>query len=96
MGEGRAHWSISNAFASLGRHEEALEYACKHLDITKETSDEAGQETAQQIVQDLEKVIQEEKREQEKQRRSPEPEAGAGAVGRTIDAEALSKALQHG
>ena len=36
VGEGRACWSLGNAQASLGNHEKALQYANKHLDISKE------------------------------------------------------------
>lgn len=36
VGEGRACWSLGNAYVSLGNHKQALHYARKHLDISKE------------------------------------------------------------
>lgn len=36
VGEGRACWSLGNAYVSLGDHKQALHYARKHLDISKE------------------------------------------------------------
>lgn len=36
VGEGRACWSLGNAFVSLGNHKKALHYARKHLEISKE------------------------------------------------------------
>lgn len=38
VGEGRACWSLGNAYVSLGNHKQALHYARKHLDISKEVS----------------------------------------------------------
>lgn len=38
VGEGRACWSLGNAYVSLGDHKQALHYARKHLDISKEVS----------------------------------------------------------
>lgn len=36
VGEGRACWSLGNAYVSLGNHKQALYYARKHLEISKE------------------------------------------------------------
>lgn len=36
VGEGRACWSLGNAYVSLGDHKQALHYARKHLNISKE------------------------------------------------------------
>lgn len=36
VGEGRACWSLGNAYVSLGNHKQALHYARKHLDISIE------------------------------------------------------------
>lgn len=36
VGEGRACWSLGNAYVSLANHKQALHYARKHLDISKE------------------------------------------------------------
>lgn len=36
VGEGRACWSLGNAYVSLENHKQALHYARKHLDISKE------------------------------------------------------------
>lgn len=38
IGEGRACWSLGNVNTSLGNHEIALEYATRHLEISKEVS----------------------------------------------------------
>ena len=36
VGEGRACWSLGNAHTALGMNEEAIKYASKHLEISKE------------------------------------------------------------
>ena len=36
VGEGRACWSLGNAYVSLANHRQALHYARRHLDISKE------------------------------------------------------------
>lgn len=36
VGEGRACWSLGNAYVSQGDHKQALHYSRKHLDISKE------------------------------------------------------------
>ena len=36
VGEGRACWSLGNAHTALGKNEEALRYASKHLEISRE------------------------------------------------------------
>lgn len=36
VGEGRACWSLGNAYVSLGNNKQALYYARKHLEISKE------------------------------------------------------------
>lgn len=36
VGEGRACWSLGNAYVSLGNHRQALHYARRHLDISRE------------------------------------------------------------
>lgn len=36
VGEGRACWSLGNAHTALGNHEDALQFASKHLLISKE------------------------------------------------------------
>lgn len=36
VGEGRAYWSLGNANASQGNMEKALQYAVKHLEISRE------------------------------------------------------------
>lgn len=41
VGEGRACWSLGNAYVSLGSHEQALHFARKHLEISQEVR-EAG------------------------------------------------------
>lgn len=38
VGEGRACWSLGNAHTALGNHETALDFAQKHLEISKEVS----------------------------------------------------------
>lgn len=36
VGEGRACWSLGNAYISLGNHDQALHFARKHLEISQE------------------------------------------------------------
>lgn len=36
IGEGRACWSLGNACTALGNHDQAMHYAEKHLDISRE------------------------------------------------------------
>lgn len=36
VGESRAYWSLGNAHSALGNHESALDFASKHLEISKE------------------------------------------------------------
>ena len=36
VGEGRACWSLGNANSSLGNHRLALQFANRHLEISKE------------------------------------------------------------
>lgn len=36
IGEGRACWSLGNAHTALGNHEQAMSFADKHLEISKE------------------------------------------------------------
>lgn len=36
VGEGRACWSLGNAYTALGNHDTALDFAQKHLEISKE------------------------------------------------------------
>lgn len=38
VGEGRACWSLGNAHTALGNHETALDFAQKHLGISKEVT----------------------------------------------------------
>ena len=38
VGEGRAYWSLGNAYTALNRHDIALGYAEKHLIVSKEVS----------------------------------------------------------
>ena len=38
VGEGRACWSLGNAHTALGKNEEAIQFASKHLEISKEVS----------------------------------------------------------
>ncbi|XP_007441767.1 G-protein-signaling modulator 1-like, partial [Python bivittatus] len=46
VGEGRACWSLENAYISLGKHEQALHFAEKHLEISQEIGDHPGETTA--------------------------------------------------
>lgn len=36
VGEGRACWSLGNAHTALGNHEDAMQFANQHLQISKE------------------------------------------------------------
>lgn len=38
VGEGRAYWSLGNAHTALGNHEQAMQFAEKHLEIAKEVT----------------------------------------------------------
>ena len=38
VGEGRACWSLGNAYSATNNHEKALYYANRHLAISKEVS----------------------------------------------------------
>jgi len=49
VGEGRACWSLGNAYVSLGSHEQALHFARKHLEISQEVR-EARSEQRQSAV----------------------------------------------
>ncbi|CAB1332774.1 unnamed protein product, partial [Coregonus sp. 'balchen'] len=53
VGEGRACWSLGNAYVSLGNHRQALHYARKHLDISREIGDRNGELTARMNVEQL-------------------------------------------
>lgn len=48
MGEGRACWSLGNAYVSLGSHEQALHFARKHLEISQEVR-EAGSDQSELV-----------------------------------------------
>ena len=47
VGEGRAYWSLGNANASQGNMEKALQYAVKHLEISREV----GQDLARSCLE---------------------------------------------
>ena len=36
IGEGRACWSLGNAYTALGNHDQAMHFAEKHLEISRE------------------------------------------------------------
>ena len=57
VGEGRACWSLGNAHAAMGEHQEAYHYAAKHLEISKDTGDRMGQATAQLNLAELSKTL---------------------------------------
>jgi len=57
VGEGRACWSLGNAHAAMGQHQEAYHYAAKHLQISKDTGDRMGQATAQLNLAELSKTL---------------------------------------
>jgi hypothetical protein len=43
VGEGRAYWSLGNAYSAMGCHKEAFHFAQKHLESSRETGDTLGQ-----------------------------------------------------
>uniref|UniRef100_A0A672S2Q4 G-protein-signaling modulator 1-like n=1 Tax=Sinocyclocheilus grahami TaxID=75366 RepID=A0A672S2Q4_SINGR len=53
VGEGRACWSLSNAYMSLGKHRQALHHTRKHLEISREIGDRNGELTARMNVEEL-------------------------------------------
>ncbi|MCJ8748406.1 hypothetical protein PDJAM_G00164450 [Pangasius djambal] len=57
VGEGRACWSLGNAYVSLENHRQALHYAHKHLDISREIGDRNGELTARMNVEQLMEVL---------------------------------------
>ncbi|KAJ8379751.1 hypothetical protein SKAU_G00005290 [Synaphobranchus kaupii] len=57
IGEGRACWSLGNAYVSLGNHRQALHYARKHLDISQEIGDRNGELTARMNVEQLTEAL---------------------------------------
>lgn len=65
VGEGRACWSLGNAYSAMGNHEKALHFAQMHLNISKELKDPTGQATAQMNVVDLQKILGIEKNDQD-------------------------------
>lgn len=36
IGEGRACWSLGNAYTALGNHDQAMHFAERHLEISRE------------------------------------------------------------
>lgn len=36
IGEGRACWSLGNAYTALGNHDQAIHFAERHLEISRE------------------------------------------------------------
>ncbi|KAL7984861.1 hypothetical protein Chor_003431 [Crotalus horridus] len=57
IGEGRACWSLGNACTALGNHDQAMHYAEKHLDISREVGDKTGELTAKLNLSDLQMVL---------------------------------------
>lgn len=55
--EGRACWSLGNIYTAVGNHEIALEYAQRHLEISKQVRDRTGQMTAQMKIADLKAML---------------------------------------
>ncbi|XP_043941999.1 G-protein-signaling modulator 2 isoform X3 [Protopterus annectens] len=57
VGEGKACWSLGNAYTALGNHEQAMHFAERHLDISKEVGDRSGELTARMNLSDLQMVL---------------------------------------
>nr|XP_048678306.1 G-protein-signaling modulator 1 isoform X1 [Caretta caretta] len=57
VGEGRACWSLGNAYVSLGNHDQALRFARKHLEISQEIGDRNGELTARMNVAQLKSAL---------------------------------------
>uniref|UniRef100_A0A8C2CQ23 G protein signaling modulator 1b n=1 Tax=Cyprinus carpio TaxID=7962 RepID=A0A8C2CQ23_CYPCA len=53
VGEGRACWSLGNAYVSLENHRQALHYTRRHLDISREIGDRNGEMMARMNVEEL-------------------------------------------
>ncbi|XP_059231595.1 G-protein-signaling modulator 2 isoform X3 [Mustela nigripes] len=57
IGEGRACWSLGNAYTALGNHDQAMHFAEKHLEISREVGDRSGELTARLNLSDLQMVL---------------------------------------
>ncbi|XP_059503792.1 G-protein-signaling modulator 2 isoform X3 [Stegostoma tigrinum] len=57
VGEGRACWSLGNAYTALGDHEQAVHFAEKHFEISKEVGDRSGELAARMNLSDLQMVL---------------------------------------
>ncbi|XP_063574329.1 G-protein-signaling modulator 2 isoform X6 [Pongo abelii] len=57
IGEGRACWSLGNAYTALGNHDQAMHFAEKHLEISREVGDKSGELTARLNLSDLQMVL---------------------------------------
>ncbi|CAL4061356.1 unnamed protein product, partial [Meganyctiphanes norvegica] len=53
VGEGRACWSLGNAYSATKNHEKALHYANRHLQISQEIGDKSGMAAAQINLNDI-------------------------------------------
>lgn len=58
-GESRAYWSLSNALAAVGRNQEALTNAQKHLQLATELADGQGQAAAETAIAELQRKVEE-------------------------------------
>ncbi|XP_036095150.1 G-protein-signaling modulator 1 isoform X3 [Rousettus aegyptiacus] len=57
VGEGRACWSLGNAYVSMGSPAQALTFAKKHLEISQEIGDRNGELTARMNVAQLQLAL---------------------------------------
>jgi G-protein signaling modulator 2 len=57
IGESRAYWSLSNAFASLGDLENAIHYANKHLNLARQLGDSTSELTAKMNLYDFQSLL---------------------------------------
>jgi G-protein signaling modulator 2 len=56
-GEGRACWSLGNAYTALGNHDQAMHFAEKHSEIPREVRDKSSELTARLNLSDLQIVL---------------------------------------
>lgn len=58
VGEGRAYWSLGNAYTSLGEFKQARHFSAKHLQLAAELGDSEAVDTARRNLTDLDNRLQ--------------------------------------
>lgn len=57
-GEGKAYWSLGNAYTSLGDYKQARHFSSKHLQLAAEIGDSNAVDVARENLTDLDNVLQ--------------------------------------